>query len=76
MMVFTTIFIAAIVIAAVYFVAVRRIPWPILSYALMLSVGGLCFLPGGVHFAYIGIEVIGLDLLLVWLHYRFTKRPA
>jgi len=74
MMVFTTLFMAAIVIAALYFIAVRYIKWPVVSYALMVVVGFACLF-GGVHFAYIGIEVAVLGSLTVWLHYRYWRKP-
>lgn len=69
MMIFTTLFIAAIVIAAVYFTAIRRLKWPAVSYALMVGIGAACIF-GGVHFAYIGIEIAILGSFVVWLHYR------
>lgn len=72
MMVFTTLFIAAILIAAIYFTVIRRLKWPAISYVLMISIGAVCLF-GGVHFAYIGIEVAILGSLVVWLHYRFWK---
>jgi len=76
MMLFTTLFVAAIVIAALYFVVVRSMRWPAVSYGLMISVGIACLF-GGVHFAYIGIEIAVLGSFVVWLHYRFwRKAPA
>jgi len=71
MMLLTTLFIAAIMIAALYFTVVRNLRWPVLSYALMVSVGIACLFVGGVHFAYIGIEIAILGGLIVWLHHRF-----
>ena len=70
MMLLTTLFIALIVIAAIYFTVVRNLRWPVLSYVLMVSVGIPCLF-GGVHFAYIGIEIAILGSLIVWLHHRF-----
>jgi hypothetical protein len=75
MMIVTTLFIAAIIIAGFYFLAIRFIPWSGLSYALMIAVGFACLIPGGVHFLYIGIEVMALGCLLVWIHYQFIRKP-
>ena len=74
MMIFTTIFIAAIVIALLYFVAIRFIPWPALSYVLMVGAGLVCLMQGDVHFRYIGIEIAGIGSLVVWLHYNVLKK--
>ena len=71
MMIFTTLFIAVIIIAILYYFIVRNLPWAIPSYIIMVAVGVLCFFPGDVHFRYIGIEVIGLGCLLVWYHHTF-----
>ena len=73
MMVFTTLFIAVIIMAILYYFIIRNIPWDIPAYIIMVSVGVLCFLPGDVHFRYVGIEVIGLGCLLVWYHHKFIK---
>ena len=73
MMVFTTLFIAVIIITAFYFIVIRFVPWPSLAYLLIIAVGLTCML-GGVHFAYIGIEIAGLGSLIVWLHYRFWRK--
>jgi drug/metabolite transporter (DMT)-like permease len=75
MMLFTTLVIAAMIIAAVYFGAVRFIPWPMISYLLMVVVGVACLLPGDVHFRYIGIEVAALGSLVVWLYYHLIRKP-
>lgn len=74
MMVFTTLFIAAIVIAALYFLIVRTTPWPLLGYGVMVLVGVACFFLGSVHFAYIGIEIAGLGSFIVWMHHRFWRK--
>ncbi len=79
MMVFTTLFIAAIILAALYFVALRRIPWPWpwLGYTLVVVIVVLCVMPGDVHFRYVGIEVAGLGALVVWAHHHFKRtKPA
>lgn len=70
MMLFTTVFIAALVIAAVYFLLVRFIPWRIVSYCIMLVAGIAFLLLGSVHFIYVGIEVIAFGCLLVRIHYK------
>ena len=71
MMVFTTLFVALIIIAGLYFIAIRFIPWPTISYILIIGVGVACLFPGDVHFRYIGIEVASFGSLVVWLHYQF-----
>ncbi len=76
MMIFTTLIVAAIIVAGLYFLAIRFIPWPSLSYALMVAVGVTCLFPGDVHFRYIGIEVAALGCLVVWIHYRFIQKPV
>ena len=73
MMVFTTLFVAALIMAILYYFIVRNISWAIPSYIIMVAVGILCFIPGDVHFRYIGIEVIGFGSLLVWYHHKFIK---
>ena len=75
MMIFTTLVVAAIIVAGLYFL-VRIIPWPGLSYALMVAVGVACLFPGDVHFRYIGIEVAALGSLVVWFHYQFIRKPT
>lgn len=76
MMIVTTLFVAAIIIAGLYFLAIRFIPWPSLSYALMVAAGIACLVPGGVHFTYIGIEVVAFGILLVWVHYQYIRKPV
>ena len=49
MMIVTTLFVAAIIVAGLYFLAVRFIPWPGVSYALMIAVGVACLFPGDVR---------------------------
>lgn len=75
-MVFTTLFIAVIIILGLYFLVVRFTRWPVLSYALMVGVGVACLFAGDVHFNYVGIEVAGLGSFLVWVHYQFIRKPA
>ena len=74
MMVFTSLFIAVIVITGLYFLVVRITPWPAVSYLIMIAVGIACLIPGDVHFRYIGIEVAGFGSLLVWVHYQFIRK--
>jgi len=73
MMVFTTLFIALIIMAVLYYCFVRNIPWAIPSYIIMVAVGITCLFPGDVHFRYVGIEIIGFGCLLVWNHHNFIK---
>lgn len=75
MMLITTLFIAVILIAALYFAAIRFVPWPALAYVLVTAVGAACMI-GGVHFAYVGIEVAGLGSLLVWVHFRLWRKTT
>lgn len=56
MMIVTTLLLALVILAMLYFVAIRNIPWPTLSYALMTGVGLICLMQGDVHFRYIGNE--------------------
>jgi hypothetical protein len=76
MMVFTTLFVAAIIVLGLYFFIIRFTPWPALSYALMVGVGVACLFAGDIHFRYVGIEVAGLGSILVWVHYQFIQKPA
>ena len=73
MMVFTTLFIAVTILAGMYFLLIRLIPWAWLSYILVVGVGIACLIPGDVHFRYVGIEILGFGWLLVWLHHKFFK---
>lgn len=75
MMVFTTLFIAVIIVAGLYFL-IRQIPWPWLSYVLVGLAGIACFFPGDVHFRYIGLEVLGLGFLMVWFHYKTIRKQG
>src|SRR3954469_8790168 len=52
MMIFTTLLVSAITVAALYFLVVRYLPWQGLSYGLMILVGVVCLFPGDVHFRY------------------------
>ena len=76
MMIFTTMVVAAVIVAGLYFLLIRFIRWPGLSYVLMVAVGIACLLPGDIHFRYIGIEVAALGTLVVWLHYQFIRKPT
>jgi hypothetical protein len=75
MMIVTTLFAAAIIVAMLYFLAIRFIPWPGASYALVVFVGVACLFPGDVHFRYVGLEVIALGSLLVWFHHQYIRKP-
>jgi hypothetical protein len=69
MMIFTTIFIAAIIVGLLFMI-VRVLPWPFLGYAIMFVAGICCLIDGSVHFRYVGLEVIGLGFLVVWYHFK------
>lgn len=64
-MLYTTVPIALIIVFLLYYFLIRHIPWVKLSYFIIIAVGILCFLPGNVHFMYIGIEIIVLGCLVV-----------
>ncbi len=70
MLIFTTLFIALLIIAVLYFLIVRFIPWAHASYAVMLTAGIAIMFIGSVHFIYIGIEVIAIGSFLVRMHYK------
>ena len=74
MMIFSTLSIAAILIAVLYFIVIRRLRWPLAAYGIIALTGGGCLFAGSVHFAFIGIEVLGLGSFLVWLHFRFWRK--
>lgn len=76
MMIFTTLVLAAIIIAGLYFLLIRNIPSPKWGYAIMVVAGIVCLLPGDVHFRYIGIEVAAFGSLLVWFHHQYIRKPA
>jgi hypothetical protein len=71
MMVFSTLFIAVIVIGVLWFLLLQRLRQAWMGYVLVLAAGIACFLFGSVHFVYIGIEVIGLGCLVVWLRHTY-----
>ena len=70
MMVFTTAFIAVIIVGLLYVVFIRFLPWRNVSYGVVAIAGFLCILDGTVHFTYIGLEVIALGSCVVWLHFN------
>lgn len=76
MMVFTTLFIASIVIAVLYVVVIRNSRWPALSYGVMTLAGIAFFLLGSVHFWYIGIEIAGIGSLVAWMHHRVWRKAS
>ena len=55
MLVITTMFIAVIVLALLWYLLLKRIRWPWLNYLIVVvvSIGFLCL--GSVHFIYIGL---------------------
>lgn len=71
MMVFTTLFVACLILAVLSLVVLRKWCPPWAAYLLVAITGVACLLFGSVHFVYIGIEVIALGSLLVWLRHRF-----
>ena len=75
-MLFTTLVVAAIIVAGLYFLVIRFIPSPKVGYAIMVAVGIVCLLPGDVHFRYIGIEIAALGSLVMWLHHQYVRKPA
>ena len=70
----TTLYIATIIILGAYLLVKRLIPWPPLSYFIIIAFGVACLLQGDVHFRYIGIEIAGAGSLLVWVHYQFIQK--
>ena len=74
-MIISTLLPAVAILAALYFFLIRFIPWPFLSYAVVMIAGGLCFAAHTVHFRYIGIDVTAIGLFLVWCHYRWWRQP-
>jgi hypothetical protein len=76
MMIFTTLLGATIIVAGLYFLVVRFVPWQGFSYGLMIAVGVTCLFPGDVHFRYIGFEVAALGCLMVWIHYQFLRKTS
>jgi hypothetical protein len=76
MMIFTTLLVAAITVAGLYFLIVRFLPWQGISYGLMIVVGIVCLFPGEVHFRYIGFEIAALGCLMVWIHYQFLRKTS
>ena len=73
-MLLTTLYIAAIIILGAYVCIIHYIPWPPLSYFIILGIGVACLLPGDVQYRYIGIEIAGAGSLLVWVHYKFIQK--
>lgn len=73
MMLLTTLFIAALVVLPIYALIVRRTTSSLVGYVAMLVAGGVCFMIGSVHFAYIAIEVAVLGCFTVWLHHRVRR---
>lgn len=71
MMVFTTLFAACLVLAALSLVALRKWCPAWAGYLLVIAAGVACLALGSVHFVYIGIEVIALGVLLIWVRHRF-----
>jgi drug/metabolite transporter (DMT)-like permease len=74
MIIFTTLLVAAITVAALYFLVVRFLPWQGISYGLMIIVGVVCLFPGDLHFRYIGFEIAALGCLMVWIHHQFLRK--
>jgi len=75
MMIFTTASLALLVIAVLYFAVIRFVPWAPLAYAIVVAAGIACLADGSVHFRYVGLEIIGLGMSVVWLHFRFWRKP-
>lgn len=75
MMVLSTLLIAVLVLAVLWFFILRRIPWRWASYLIVLLVAALFIWSGTVHFVYTGIEVAALGCFLVWWNPRFSNPP-
>ncbi len=65
MMVFTTLFLAVLTLAILWFAVFKVAPWKPVRYVIVLIVAGLFIWTGSVHFVYTGIEVAVFGLLLV-----------
>ena len=76
MMLLTTLVPTVFILGIAYFVVVRRIPWPWLSYGLVVALSIGCFLAGSVHFQLMGVEVLALGVILVACHYRWWRVSA
>jgi hypothetical protein len=78
MMLLTTMIPVIFILAIVYFIAIRKLPekYTWISYTIVVIISVLYFLPGGVHFAYMGIENFALGVLLIWAHYRFGVKRS
>lgn len=70
MLIFTTMFIAVIVIVALWYVVLRRLRQAWVSYLIVLIVGAAFTILGDMHFIFIGIEIIFFGCALVWLRHR------
>ena len=75
MMILSTLFVAVLVVAVLWFLVLRRIPWRSAAYLIVLLVAALFIWSGSVHFVYTGVEVAALGCLLVWWNPRFSNAP-
>ena len=66
MMIFTTLFIAALAVGLLWFIILRHLRWTWLGYLIVILVAGLFIASGTVHFVYAGVEVAAVGLVLVW----------
>ncbi|HET6169334.1 MAG TPA: hypothetical protein VFE01_04090, partial [Terracidiphilus sp.] len=58
MLIFTTMFIAVIVIVALWYLILRHLRRPLISYLIVVIVGIAFMVLGEMHFIFIGIEII------------------
>ena len=73
MMILSTLLIAVLVLAVLWFVLLRRVPWRWASYLVVLFVAASFVWAGSVHFVYTGVEVAALGCFLVWWNPRSSK---
>ena len=73
MMILTTLSIAALALALLWFFVLKNIPWRWAGYLVVLVVAALFIWSGSVHFVYTGVEVAALGCLLVWWNPRPGK---
>lgn len=72
-MIVSTLLPAIALLAALYFFAIRFIPWKLVSYGVVLVIGIPFLLAKAVHLHYIGIDVTVIGLFLVWCHDRYQQ---
>jgi hypothetical protein len=73
MLVITTMFLAALVLALLYFFVIRRWTSPLPGYVAVAMIGVLCLLGGSLHLIYVGVEILVFGVLLIVAHQRWWK---